>query len=78
MNETELEAILLTHGWEDTGGGNNFTSYRSKTGLVVYVFGSVAGSGPYDGHWIQVDPTDDDVFLSGGFSAESLKRFLKM
>lgn len=70
------DEVLVDHGWYETGGGNNFTSYESKLEQnPIYVF-ELDGRGTNDSHWLQLYHTDEDRVLAGGFSVESLHSFL--
>jgi hypothetical protein len=73
-NVSELDSLLAEHGFEDTGGGRNFTSWEHKDGRAVYVFGTVPGSGPDDSHWVAVK--GHATFTAGGFDPESLAEWL--
>ncbi len=77
-NFDAIKAALLAADYADTGGGNDFTSYAKADRPEVFLFAGARGSGPETSHWAAIDPSNQDVILIGGFTAESLKMWLDL
>jgi hypothetical protein len=69
-----LVAELKAAGWENTGGGNDFTSWI-KNGRDVYVFSGGRGSGPKTSHWVEV--VRHSWFVAGGFDPAELREYIR-